>query len=347
MDLKERISSFSLTGDIIRNALEGGKGKYETLLSELIHNQYINNPWFTPGNVRLSLFSAASMLEPGKLAKWISAYPGLNEERDPVDVGVIMAGNIPLVGFHDFLCVLMTGNNIIARTSSKDRDLIRVIAEILCSVNSGFKGRIKFTDSQLKGFNAVIATGSDNSARYFEYYFAKYPSIIRKNRNSVAILTGDESAGEIKELATDFFSFFGLGCRNISKIFIPAGTEPDEITQGWDHYSGIMDHSKYANNYDYNKAVFLVNRIPFRDAGFMLLRESPDFSSPVSVLNYEFYDSAETVYGILGKNRDKIQCIIGQDHVPFGTSQMPELWDYPDNIDIIDFLLKKNHGRVY
>ena len=347
MDLTERINTFVAVGDTIRKSLEGRSGRYETILSELIGIQQLNNPWFTPDNVRLSLQSVADMLVHDKLARWTSSYPELRESNDALKVGVIMAGNIPLVGFHDFLCVLITGNNILAKTSTKDNDLIRLVAEILCYENKDFSGLIEFADGPLKGFDAVIATGSDNSARYFEYYFGKHPCIIRKNRNSAAILSGEESKSEIRQLATDVFSYFGLGCRNVSKVFLPEGYDTDILLNSWDHYSGIINHSKYANNYEYNKAICLVNREPFRDGGFVLLKESTGLSSPVSVLNYEYYSNPETVYGIFDMSREKIQCIVGPGNIPFGMSQMPEPWEYQDNIDTIDFLSKKNHARIF
>ncbi len=347
MNLTERINSFAALGEIIRNCLGGKTGRFERVLSGLIDKLQHYNPWFTPDNVRLSLQSVADMLVYDKLTRWTSSYPELNDSREPVKVAVIMAGNIPLVGFHDFLCVLITGNNILAKTSSKDRELIRLAAEILCAENSSFSGKIEFADGPVKGFDTVIATGSDNSARYFEYYFGKYPGIIRKNRSSAAILTGGESNREIGQLASDIFSYFGLGCRNVSKVFLPEGYDTDILLSYWDQYSGIINHSKYANNYDFNKAIYLINREPFRDGGFVLLKESTGLLSPVSVLNYEYYSSVETVYGILDSIREKIQCIVGPGNTPFGRSQMPELWDYPDKIDTIDFLLKKNRGRIF
>ena len=347
MNLTERINSFAAVGEIIRNCLDGKTGRFESILSGLVDKQQKNNPWFTPDNVRLSLLSVAEMLAYDRLASWTSSYPDLQDNSEPMNVGVIMAGNIPLVGFHDFLCVLITGNNILAKTSSKDRELIKFVAGMLCAENNGFSDKIKFSEGPLTGFDAVIATGSDNSARYFEYYFGKYPGIIRKNRNSVAVLTGQESNAEIAKLAKDIFSYFGLGCRNVSKIYIPDGYDTDLLLKNWEHYSGIINHTKYANNYEYNKAICLINREHFRDGGFVLLKEDTGLSSPVSVLNYEYYKSTETVNDNLETGSERIQCIVGPGNIPFGMSQMPELWDYADKIDTVDFLLKKNHGRIF
>jgi hypothetical protein len=252
-----------------------------------------------------------------------------------------MAGNIPLVGFHDFLTVLISGNNLIAKTSSKDPDLILFISKILAGINPEFTRMIHFTDGTLKGFDAVIATGSDNSARYFEYYFGKYPHIIRKNRNSIAIIDGSESDDDLKALGDDIFSYFGLGCRNVSKIYIPEGYDLNRMTCCWSSFEPLRHHSKYANNYDFSKAVFIVNREEFSDTGFLLMKESTSLSSPVAVLYFECYPSNENLNIITETISEKIQCIAGNEHTPFGRTQSPQLWDYADKVDTMEFLLKK------
>jgi hypothetical protein len=257
-----------------------------------------------------------------------------------------MAGNIPLVGFHDYLSVLISGNSVIAKTSSKDAELIVHLSEILCSINPAFSKKIRFTEGILSDFDAVIATGSDNSSRYFEYYFGKYPHIIRKNRNSIAIIDGEETNQELENLGTDIFSYFGLGCRNISKVYLPEGYDVHTMIKNWTRYSDVILHSKYANNYDYNMAVYLVNKEKFLDTGYMLLKESAEISSPVSVLFYEFYKSEESLALKINSLNDKIQCITGRKYIPFGKSQFPRLWDYADNIDTLDFLLKKNVSGI-
>lgn len=220
MKLKERIESFSGLGEVLRNSLEEKDNKNSAVLTELVNNQYLKNEWFTPENVRTAVKAIADELTEENLIKWTNAYPELKEKTNPVKAGVIMAGNIPLAGYHDFLSVLISGNNIIAKTSSKDSVLIAYISDILCSLNPGFSEKIEFTEGTLSNFDVIIATGSNNSSRYFEYYFGKYPNIIRKNRNSIAVIEGNETADEIKSLGTDIFSYFGLGCRNVSKIYL-------------------------------------------------------------------------------------------------------------------------------
>jgi hypothetical protein len=257
-----------------------------------------------------------------------------------------MAGNIPLAGFHDFISVLMTGNNLVAKTSSKDAELIVYIGEILCSINQEYSKKIRFTDGFLTGFDAIIATGSDNSSRYFEYYFGKYPHIIRKNRNSIAIIDGSESDKQLEDLGSDIFSYFGLGCRNVSKVYLPSDYDFHTMIKNWDRYKDVINNSKYANNYEYNMAVYLVNKEKFLDTGYLLLKESTNLSSPVSVLFYEFYNSAESVIEQVNLLGDKVQCVTGNKYIPFGKAQFPKLWNYADNTDTIEFLLKKNLSGI-
>jgi hypothetical protein len=346
MDLEERIESFSGLGEILRNALNWHEDRYSAGFNMLADTLWQENGWFTPDNVRFAIRNIAEMLTFINLKEWCSAYPALTLPVKPVNVGVIMAGNIPLAGFHDFLAVLMTGNNIIAKTSVKDRRLPRFMADLLCLVNSDFKKHITFSDHVLTGFDAVIATGSDNSSRYFEYYFGKYPNIIRKNRNSIAILEGDENSKEIEALGMDVFSYFGLGCRNVSKVYLPENYPPEKLTGNWGSFSSVMNNNKYSNNYAFNKAVYLVNGEKFSDAGFLLLKEEPGFISPVSVLHYEYYTAQEEIRNIKEIMKDKIQCITGRKYVPFGKAQTPKLWDYADGIDTIEFLLKKNVAGI-
>jgi hypothetical protein len=341
MELKERIDSFSVLGNILREALEGRETQYTSGLNDLILDQQHSNPWFTPPNVRMAISAIADTLTRDNLERWTNSYPGLNNNNPLKNVGIVMAGNIPLVGFHDFLSVLIAGHNLIAKTSSKDKDLILFVSNILCRLNKEFAEKIAFTDGVLKNFDTVIATGSDNSSRYFEYYFGKYPHIIRKNRNSIAIIDGSETDAELEDLGQDIFSYFGLGCRNVSKIFLPEGYDTDRLAAAWKDFAWIADHHKYANNYDYNKAIYMVNRESFKDTGFLLLKESDAIASPVAVLYFEFYSDRKRLSRETERYSDRIQCIVSRDHVPFGMSQRPHLWDYADGVDTIEFLLKK------
>jgi hypothetical protein len=341
MTLKERVESFSELGKILRDSLEGVPTGYSSELEKLINNQQYKNPWFTPENVTMAIKAIADELTHENFAKWTGNYPALGTTEYGLNVGVIMAGNIPLAGFHDFLSVLISGNNLIAKTSSKDPELIVYISDILCIINPGFRKRITFTEGLLKGFDAVIATGSNNSSRYFEYYFRRYPHIIRKNRNSAAIIEGCETAEELYCLGSDVFSYFGLGCRSVSKIYIPTGYDISKMTYNWSQYSNIINHNKYANNYDYSKAVFIVNKEEFIDTGYLLIKKSTGISSPVAVLHFDIYNSLNDVFQEVEENREKIQCVVGSKYIPFGTAQLPHLWDYADGKDTVDFLLKK------
>jgi hypothetical protein len=352
MNLEDRIKSFAQLGEILRESLNGsfvtdvGTGRDRSLLNRLIDNQYKHNPWFTPENVRTAISAIAEELTFENLIRWTDAYPGLHERINPLKVGVIMAGNIPLAGFHDFLSVLITGNNLLAKTSSKDYELIPYISDTLCSVDPRFRNRIEFTEGALTNFDVVIATGSDNSSRYFDYYFGKYPHIIRKNRNSIAIIEGDETDEELQGLGTDIFSYFGLGCRNVSKVYFPKGYDLMKLCECWSDFRGVISHSKYANNYDFNKAVYLVNKETFYDSGFLLLKKDNRISSPVSVLYYEYYESQDAVKQQTELLKKKIQCVVGKHNIPFGKAQRPHLWDYADGIDTLEFLLKKKLAGI-
>lgn len=341
MTLAERIESFSELGQILRDALEGKEGRYKDSLELLIGKQQFRNGWFTPQNVLMAIKAIAYELTHEKLTAWTGRYPALVEQAEPGNVGVIMAGNIPLVGFHDFLSVLITGKRVIAKTSSRDPDLIIFIGEMLGDINSSFRNKMTFTDGLLKDFDAVIATGSDNSSRYFQYYFGKYPHIIRKNRNSIGIIEGDETSQELAGLGTDVFSYFGLGCRSISKIYVPDGYDVKVLGESWSEHGDLVKHNKYANNYDHSKAVFIVNKFDFIDTGFLLCRMDKSLASPVAVLHYEYYNSLKSVYQEIEGMKEEIQCITGRSNTQFGKAQMPELWDYADGIDTLEFLLKK------
>jgi hypothetical protein len=346
MNIEDRIRTFALLGVMLHNEMDGIHGPYSDQFNIIIDRQHLVNPWFTSQNVRDALKAIAGELKEDVLRKWTDAYPELSENRKPLRAGVIMAGNIPLVGFFDFLAVLISGNILVAKTSSKDSELILYISKILCDLNPGFRGKIEFTEGTLVNFDVVIATGSNNSSRYFEYYFSKYPNIIRKNRTSIAILDGNESTGELKDLGKDIFSYFGLGCRNVSKIYIPRDYDYTGLAEFWNEHANIIKHQKYANNYDFNKAVYIVNREKFYDTGYLLIKEDRNLSSPVSVLFAEYYDSKEMLKHLAENHSNTIQCIISRDNIPFGSAQAPHPWDYSDGVDTIEFLLKKNTAGI-
>jgi len=254
-----------------------------------------------------------------------------------------MAGNIPLVGFHDFLSVLISGHKVIVKQSSNDKQLLPYLAKYLEYVEPNFKGSITFTEEKLTHFDAVIATGSNNTARYFEYYFKDKPSIIRNNRNSIAVLKGNETPEDLKNLSEDIFRYYGLGCRNVSKIFVPKGYDFNAFFESVYHWHPIINKAKYANNYDYNKAVYLMSEFDMLENGFLMIKEDESFSSPIATLFYEFYDELEDLKSTLNSKKDQIQCVVSngfmENEITFGNTQKPQLWDYADNADSIEFLL--------
>ena len=256
-----------------------------------------------------------------------------------------MAGNIPLVGFHDFLCVLISGNKFLGKLSQNDPYLLPALSQILIEIDNRYQDYISFTTDRISGFDAVIATGSNNTARYFEYYFGKYPNIIRKNRNSIAVLSGNETKEELALLAEDMFLYFGLGCRNVSKIFVPTGYNFFLLTEACKQFAGFLNNNKFRNNYDYYKTIFLMNNQAFIDGGFYLLQENQLLHNPVSVFHYEYYPDRSHFIDFITENKENLQCIVANipdlpEAIPFGSAQKPGLGDYADNIDTIEFLLK-------
>jgi len=301
-----------------------------------------HNTWFTNNNIQFALQNWADALTESNLKKWLSAY--LIDEVTPKKAAIIMAGNIPLVGFHDFLSVLIIGHEVLVKQSSNDKHLLPYLAKYLESIEPSFKGKITFTEEQMEGFEAVIATGSDNTSRYFEYYFGSKPNIIRKNRNSVAVLTGKETKEQLEALGKDIFTYYGLGCRSVSKLFVPNGYNFDDFFKGMFPYGDIIHQNKYANNYDYNKAVYLMSLFKLLENGFLMLKEDKSYASPIATVFYEKYDDMDSLKERLTADEDKIQCIVADNlfdnEVNFGQTQHPNLWDYADGVDTIKFLLK-------
>lgn len=301
-----------------------------------------HNGWFTNENIRFALKNWSEVLTEEHLKEWLSPYSF--EIVQPKTVAIVMAGNIPLVGFHDFLSVLMSGHKVLVKQSSKDKQLLPYLAKYLEYVVPGFKGYITFTEEQLIGFDAVIATGSDNTARYFEYYFKTKPHIIRKNRNSVAVLSGRETEAQLSALGEDIFRFYGLGCRNVSKLFVPQDYNFDAFYKAIYPWHTLVNKQKYANNYDYNKAVYLMSEFDFLDNGFFMLKENSGNSSPIASCFYERYSTTEALKQHLNQDHEQLQCIVSdgliETEVAFGKTQQPQLWDYADNINTLDFLLK-------
>ena len=301
-----------------------------------------HNGWFTPSNLIFALNQWQTALKKSNLEHWLAPYT--IPAKTPKTVAIIMAGNIPLVGFHDFISALVTGHQVLIKQSSNDRHLLPFLVAYLKHIMPELKDKISFSDDKLDHYDAVIATGSNNSARYFETYFKDKPAIIRKNRNSVAILTGKETPQELSHLAEDVFRYYGLGCRSVSKLFVPRDYNFDEFFQAMYDWHPIMNSAKYANNYDYNKAVYLMSEFQLLENGFLMLKEDSRYASPIATLFYEFYDNTAELQDRLEKDQQLIQCVVTTNDFPdtiaFGQTQCPALSDYADNIDTVDFLLK-------
>lgn len=331
MDLEERIDIFI---KLHKRLACIPKETMENLVTQA-RNQ---NPWFTKENINSALQGILILLEEKNLQKWVAKYD--LSTKTPKVVGIVMAGNIPLVGFHDLLAVLISGNIAAVKTSSQDQVLTNFIINELMAVGPALSKNISRRE-RLTEIDAVIATGSDNTSRYFEYYFSHVPNIIRKNRTSVAVITGKESEDEITGLGEDIYKYFGMGCRNVSKIYIPKDFDIRLFFPQWENFSDLANHHKYFNNYEYNKAIYLVNRVDHYDTGYSLWTNSDALVSPLSVTFYEPYNSEKQLNDLLESHDGKIQCVVASKKtgsVSFGQAQKPNLWDYPDNVDTLSFL---------
>lgn len=304
-------------------------------LNSLISRQVHHNGWFSEDMVRKALLSLAFMLEEEKLEDWAKNYK-FNEK--PFTIAVIMAGNIPLVGFHDFVCVLLSGNRILCKLSSEDKLLLPALSKILIHLDSDFEGYISFSEGNISNFDAVIATGSTNSLDHFVQYFSKCPHLFRGSRTSLAVITGNESYEELVELGKDLFHYYGRGCRNVSHLLLPENYSLNRIFEAIVSYGDVVNNKKYGNNYDYYKSIHLMNLEKFLDNNFVLVKESQELFSPLSMIYYSFYSNENEANDFITKHEGSIQCIVGSDFIPFGKAQAPTLTDYADTIDTMAWL---------
>jgi len=341
IELGKFLSQFSLSNNEPNEAVLHNAIFYNDFIT-LIELSQSHNGWFTQEQVYFAIQQWADALTPQKLDEWLNRYD--LEGIEPKTVGLILAGNIPLVGFHDFLSVLVAGHKALVKLSSNDKHLLPFLANYLIAVEPAMADRIIFTEEKMEGFDAVIATGSNNTSRYFEYYFRNKPSIIRKSRNSVAVLTGNETTEELTALGEDIFRYFGLGCRNVSKLFVPRDYDFKNFFEAMYAYKDVIFYDRYANNYDYNKAVFLMSNFKILDNEFLTVKEDKSHASPISSVFYEFYDDMAEIEERLDAEQEHIQCVVGSNRIKnsiaFGQTQQPGLLDYADNVDTISFLSK-------
>ncbi len=349
--IQNRIKAFSKLGDFLRQFSTKGIEKKEDIpFNELFFDGFKhqiklaqeNNSWFTKDNILHSLENWSKSLNYNNLNNFTNSV-NLNI-INPKTVAIVMAGNIPLVGFHDFLSVLISGHSVLVKQSSSDKHLLPFLAKYLEYTEESFKGKITFTEDKLTNFDAVIATGSNNTARYFEYYFKEKPNIIRKNRNSVAVITGKETIEDFEKLSDDIFQYFGLGCRSVSKLYVPKDYDFELFFNGMYNKKEIINNAKYANNYDYNKAVYLMSEFDLLENGFLMIKEDESYSSPIATIFYEYFDNEIDLKIKLHEDREKIQCVVAkgflENEIAFGHTQHPKLTDYADGVNTLEFLSK-------
>jgi len=332
-NLQQRINAFAALGNRLENLDQ------EEFLNWVAYAS-AQNKWFTESSIRQAIANIRKLLIKDLLTDWCASYNFVG--KTPMRVGMVLAGNIPLVGFHDILSVLISGNIAVIKVSSQDAVLIQKVLGLLIEAEPKMSVQIEIAE-KITLADAYIATGSDNTARYFEYYFSKKPNIIRKNRTSVAVLNGNEQEQDIHMLGEDMFTYFGLGCRNVSKLFLPVGFDPVNLIKHLEKYSYLIDHTKYGNNYEYNRAIYLLKGMPYFDNGFILLKEDEGLVSPISVIFYSFYNNKTELQNYLQENKEKIQVVASMDgwfegSLPFGAAQKPSLTDYADNVDTMAFL---------
>ncbi|MDY3537041.1 acyl-CoA reductase [Riemerella anatipestifer] len=340
MNISIKILGLAQLGLFINQFLEKTEEVYseeEALFSAKLSRAEIENPWFTQDSLRFALKQWADLLTEENLNDWVNSYP---ETKGGKKVGLILAGNIPLVGFHDVITVMLSGHTPVIKMSSKDKQILPFLLEKWASLSEGIEYQLV---EKLENYDAVIATGSNNTARYLEYYFKNKPNIIRKNRTSVAVLSGKETDEELQLLAEDIFRYFGLGCRNVTRLFIPQDFKLERLFENFVGFQDIINHNKYANNYDYNRAVYLLNQENFWDNNFVMLKEDTQLFSPLSVINFSRYDNIAEVEAFLNENHENIQCIVShlrlnRGEVGFGEAQTPSLNTYADDIDTMAFL---------
>lgn len=341
MNIESRVLGLNKLSAYIKEFLAKNSEYYnenDIEFQQVLNKSEIENPWFTAGNQKYALKQWSELLTEENINEWLQNY---STSKTSKKVGLILAGNIPLVGLHDVISVILSNHIPLIKLSSKDKTMLPFL---LKKWNEFSEETIDFEFvERLENFDAVIATGSNNTARYLEYYFKNHLSIIRKNRTSIAVLKGDETEEELKLLANDIFQYFGLGCRNVTRIFIPQDFVIDRLFESFLDYKEIINHNKYANNYDYNRAVYLLNQDKFWDNNFVMLKEDVQLFSPLSVINFSRYSSLDEVKDFIAENEENIQCVVakndlGIDSIQFGEAQNPGLNTYADNVDTMKFL---------
>lgn len=344
--LYNRIKAFEKLGILFSNKFTENSSKeseyWTSELDKAIDLAYKYNTWFTEDSVKKALNEWSKQLNYNSLKNWTDQYK--IEDKSEKKIAIIMAGNLPLVGFHDLLCGLIMNFHCIVKLSSDDKILIPFIVEYLDSIVPGIKNQVKFTTNPIKDFNGVIATGSNNSFKYFEYYFGNYPNLLRKTRHSIAVLDGKETEMDLKNLANDIFTYFGMGCRSVSKLLVPKGYDFDLLFNALFDFKEIINHNKYVNNYDYNKAVYLMSEQKFIENGFIILKEDEKLGSPIGCLFFEYYENPKDLNAYISDIKDSLQCVVSNLNIlnstSFGSSQRPKIDDYADNTNTLDFLLK-------
>ena len=339
----QSIQAFTALGDLL-NDYTSKKTRNDDWIEKLdnaLVSASSQNKWFTKENLHFCIAVWGQTLNENNITEWLSAY---TEPKKSTRLALVMAGNIPLVGLHDVICGLASGCSIEAKRSSSDTILLPFIVDFLTSVMPEWKDKVRFTEEKLTTYDKVIATGSNNTARYFEFYFKKKPHIIRKTRNGIAVLDGKETHKDLAALCQDMMQYFGLGCRSVSHLMIPEGYDFNDLFMALYEHKDLIQHNAYANNYDYNKAVYLMQEQELLENGFMMFKKDEGLNSPIACVHYSTYTDLKEVKQRLENQKEAIQCVVSncvEEALSFGQTQYPRLGDYADHVDTMAFLLKK------
>ncbi len=338
MILKQRIEAFVKVGLFIKRHFSQrlpAEIQLHQGLEKVIELAYLHNGWFSTNFVNEAIGNIGKMLDEHS----INEFCNNKEVKTPKTVALICAGNIPMVAFHDLMCIILSGNKAILKLSSDDNVLLPFFIKLLVHYHPEIENSILFAGAKLTNFDAVIATGSNNTSNHFKYYFGKYPNIIRKNRTSLAIISGNESSEDLKNLGKDIFLYYGLGCRNVSKLLVPLNYNFNSFFESIVDYGFVIENKKYGNNYDYHRAIYLLEQQPFLDNNFLMIMQSENLHSPVATLYYDFYNNEDEIELYLNLNKENLQCVVGQNYLPLGYSQQPVISDFADNVNTLDFLV--------
>ena len=334
------IKNFSTLGRSVENALQSAYNN--TLLDRAFEDSLRLNPLFTINMQHEALkIICKKFLNINCLHNWLTPYKELLFEREST-VGIVMAGNLPLVGFHDFLVTMASGSRAQIKLSGKDR-LLPALFEMLCEINPYWRARVAFTEHLPENIDLLIATGGEEASKFFKSEYDEIPKIVRSSRSSIAILKGDETIDELRRLSDDIFLYYGMGCRSVSTLLVPFGYTFELLIEAFKNKENAITSEDYLSAYRYQKALAAMNKSGYSDGGFYILREHSSFPPPMGVLNVLTYRNVDQINEFIDSNKLHLQCVVNRkfnnSNIEFGEAQYPSLDEYADGVNSLEFLL--------